>query len=159
MPPQDFNDDTKDGGELGAGHTVTALYEVIPGNSDEAIPGGIDLKYQKPNDMSLTDFGDEMLTVKLRYKQPKGTTSQLLVKTMTNSVTSFSTASQDFQFASGVALYAQQLRQSKFINQKDFTLAESILQDAKGADFNEDREELLTLMKKAKRLYQVYTKE
>ena len=159
MPPQDFNDDTKDGGELGAGHTVTALYEVIPANSDEAIPGEINLKYQKPNDMSLTDFGDEMLTVKLRYKQPKGTASQLLVKTMTNSVTSFSTASQDFQFATGVALYAQQLRQSKFIDQKDFTLAESILQDAKGADFNGDREELLTLMKKAKRLYQVYTKE
>jgi Ca-activated chloride channel homolog len=159
MPPQDFNDDTKDGGELGAGHTVTALYEIISANSDEEIPGNIQLKYQKPENTLTSDFGDEMLTVKLRYKEPNGTTSMLLEKSMGVSSTSFEAASNDFQFASGVALYAQQLRQSKFIDQENFDLARGIVKQSLGSDPNGDRKELLTLIDKASKNYQIYTKE
>lgn len=159
MPPQDFNDDTKDGGELGAGHTVTALYEIIPTTSDEAVPGGIDLKYQTPATNTTNDYGDELLTVKLRYKKPNGTTSMLLEKTINAGTKSFNEASEDLQFASGVALYAQQLRQSKFIDQKDFTLAAQLVEQSLGTDINGDRQELLTLIKKASKNYQVYTKE
>ncbi len=159
MPPQDFNDDTKDGGELGAGHTVTALYEIIPTTSDEAVPGGIDLKYQTPSTTTNNDYGDELLTVKLRYKKPNGSTSMLLERSLNTGTNSFNEASEDFQFAAGVALYGQQLRQSKFIDQKDFTLASSIIEQSLGSDINGDRLELLTLIKKASKNYQVYTKE
>ncbi|MFT5723482.1 MAG: Ca-activated chloride channel family protein [Bacteroidia bacterium] len=159
MPPQDFNDDTKDGGELGAGHTVTALYEIIPATSDEAVPGNIELKYQKPVTTEASAFGDELLTIKLRYKQPNGSVSMLLEKSLGIGSQSFEQASLDFQFATGVALYAQQLRQSKFIDQEDFKLASSIIKNALGSDVNGDRKELLTLIKKASNTYQVYTKE
>ena len=162
MPPQDFNDDSKDGGELGAGHTVTALYEVIPASSDETIPGGIDLKYQKPNDMSLTDFGDEMLTVKLRYKQPNGSTSQLLEKNHDPIVfSSFSNASQDFQFASGVALFCPTIASKQIHRSEKLHLGgKAYCKMLRGTDIDGDREELLTLNKKRrKRLYHVYTKE
>ncbi len=159
MPPQDFNDDTKDGGELGAGHSVTALYEIIPAGSPEEIPGNIELKYQKTPTTSAETYGDEMCTVKLRYKKPNGTTSMLLTKTMNVSSNSFQSASQDFQFAAGTALFAQQLRQSKYINQKDFTLARTIVLGSLGSDEHGYRQELLQLIDKASKTYSIYSRK
>lgn len=160
MPPEHFNDDTKDGGELGAGHTVTALYELIPATSEEQIPGSLDLKYQKTNSTTTnTNFGDELLTIKLRYKEPNGETSKLLTQSLKSGTTAFSNASQDFRFAAGVALFAQQLRQSEYIEQKDFDLAKRIVTNAKGADVNGDRDELITIINKATNNYNVYSKE
>lgn len=159
MPPQDFNDDTKDGGELGAGHTVTALYEIIPATSDEEVPGNIELKYQSPTTTTNESFGNELLTVKLRYKKPNGSISMLISQSLNVGYSSFNNASEDFQFAAGVALYAQQLRQSKFISDYDFSLASEIIHNNIGSDVNGDRAELLTIIKKASKNYQVYTKE
>ncbi|MBI1307586.1 MAG: DUF3520 domain-containing protein [Bacteroidetes bacterium] len=151
MPAQDFNDDTKDGGELGAGHTVTALYEIIPANSKEEIPGEVNLKYQKP--ATTTSFGNEMLTVKLRYKQPKGTKSILLETSLNTSSTPFSSASRDFKLASGVAMYAQILRQSQFVPQRNFATVKSIIRDATKGETNEDVTELLKLIELAETVY------
>ena len=79
---EDFNDDTKDAGEMGAGHNVTALYELIPAGSDEKIPSVDPLKYQVSgsNDYKENDLSDEYLTIKIRYKKPDGNTSMLLEK-------------------------------------------------------------------------------
>ncbi|MEZ4842970.1 MAG: von Willebrand factor type A domain-containing protein [Bacteroidia bacterium] len=159
MPPQDFNDDTKDGGELGAGHTVTALYEIIPANSDEEIPGEIELKYQTPDNNDVFQYGDEMLTVKLRYKKPNSDVSQLIEVPMTYAEQTFENASTDFRFATGTALFAQQLRQSKFVNQPDFELAKQIIINAKGLDEKGYRQELIGLLDKAAMVYFSTAKE
>lgn len=158
MPPQDFNDDTKDGGELGAGHTVTALYEIIPAGSDEAIPGDLGLKYQQPGTNTNTAFTNELLTVKLRYKKPNGDVSWLIEKSIIAGSKSFQQASTDFRFAAGTALFAQQLRQSRHINEENFDLALKILNQSKGSDINGDRQELITLVNQAQKLYTIYTK-
>ncbi len=159
MPPQDFNDDTKDGGELGAGHSVTALYEIIPANSDEPIPGEFNLKYQTPKADKESNFANELLTVKLRYKKPNGSVSWLIEKSLTSGSKSFNDASQDFRFAAGTALYAQQLRQSKYIEQRDFSMAKRILTQSIGKDVHGDRQELINLINQAEKIYNVYTQE
>lgn len=158
MPPQDFNDDSKDGGELGAGHTVTALYEIIPAGSDEAIPGDLGLKYQQPGMNTNTAFTNELLTVKLRYKKPNGDVSWLIEKSIMAGSKPFEQSSTDFRFAAGTALFAQQLRQSRHINEENFDLALKILNQSKGSDINGDRQELITLVNQAQKLYTIYTK-
>ncbi|MCB1797134.1 MAG: DUF3520 domain-containing protein, partial [Candidatus Competibacteraceae bacterium] len=81
LAAQDFNDDTKDAGEIGAGHTVTALYEIIPAGADSEVnvPPIDELKYQqKPAPAAAATDSGELLTLKIRYKQPDGDTSKLL---------------------------------------------------------------------------------
>lgn len=115
LDDEDFNDDTKDAGDIGAGHTVTALYEVIPVGVKGNIPGTVDsLKYQK-TPAAETDFksgSEEMLTVKLRYKNPGGKNSLLMEKSLTDK--GGDSVSDDFRFASAVAMFGQLLRNSDF---------------------------------------------
>ena len=112
LAAEDFNDDTKDAGELGAGHSVTALYEVIPvGVEMEYAIGGVDsLRYQTPVARQLPDTG-ELLFVKLRYKTPDGDTSRLLTHPVEDVVRD---PSQDLRFASAVAGFGMLLRESEF---------------------------------------------
>ena len=111
---EDFNDDTKDAGEMGAGHTVTALYEIIPTGISGNIPGSIDpLKYQtKTNINTQTGNSSELLTVKLRYKTPEEEKSKKIEKSVTD--TDKDNVSPDFRFASAVAMFAQLLRNSDY---------------------------------------------
>jgi len=115
LKDEDFNDDTKDAGDIGAGHTVTALYEVIPAGVKGNIPGTVDsLKYRQTSNIQ-SDFkpgSKEMLTVKLRYKNPGEKTSLLLEKSLTDKGGDH--VSDDFRFASAVAMYGQLLRNSDF---------------------------------------------
>ncbi len=111
---EDFNDDAKDAGDIGAGHTVTALYEVVPAGVKGNIPGTVDpLKYQNTpaGRPGLTD-SKEMLAVKLRYKNPGGKKSLLMEKSLTDK--GGDNVSDDFRFASAVAMYGQLLRNSDF---------------------------------------------
>ncbi len=113
---EDFNDDTKDAGELGAGHTVTALYEIVPAGVDMPV-GKVDkLKYQQTkNDVSMPKFTDsnELLTVKLRYKKPTEDVSKKLeVPVLANNVNL--NVSQDFNFVMAVAMFGQLLRDSDY---------------------------------------------
>ncbi len=112
---QDFNDDKKDAGEIGAGHSVTALYEVIPVGvqSDVLVTGVDELKYQQVKEPSETADSGEMLTVNLRYKQPEADQSELLSVPVTDGETEFAQASQDFQHAAAVALFGMLLRGSE----------------------------------------------
>jgi Ca-activated chloride channel family protein len=110
---EDFNDDTKDAGEIGSGHTVTALYEVIPVGAETDTPvRGVDpLRYQREPDEERRSRGDELLYVKLRYKDPDGTTSKLLDRAVADRG---GRPSADFTFAAAVAQFGLVLRDSEY---------------------------------------------
>ncbi len=148
LADHDFADDSKDAGELGAGHTVTALYEIIPAGSTMEVPGFIELKYQKAKTKEM-DFGNELLTIKLRYKRPKEVFSNLLVQTLTSNSASWQEASDNFRYACGVVVYGMMLRDSKYKASSSYELAKSLLQSAKLNDENGYKVELLALIDKA----------
>ncbi len=112
LAARDFNDDSKDAGEIGAGHTVTALYEIVPAGADQAVPGVDPLRYQQPVANTEASHSGELLTVKLRYKQPDGDSSQLLSFAVRDGGTSWAHASSDFKFAASVAAFGMLLRSS-----------------------------------------------
>lgn len=142
---EDFNDDKKDAGELGSGHTVTALYEVIPtGVSSKYLQAIDDLKYTKT---VSTSSSDELLTVKFRYKEPDGNTSKLIVKTLKDSDKSYSLMSDDFKFAAAVALFGQQLRKSAFINTNNSKDVIRLAESSRGMDEQGYRAEFVRLVK------------
>lgn len=141
---EDFNDDKKDAGEMGTGHTVTALYEIVPVGA-ESTPSAVDpLKYQDTTPAS-EKFGNELLTVKLRYKDPQGNKSKLLEQPVQNSMSE--KTSDDFRFAAAVASFGMLLRTSEF---KGSTTIDSILnlaKSAKGTDEEGYRAEFIQLVK------------
>lgn len=152
---EDFNDDKKDAGEMGAGHTVTALYEIIPVGSKSETPSIDPLKYQNASPTS-GKFSDELFTVKLRYKDPKSAKSKLLELPVQNRISKNS--SDDFRFSAAVASFGMLLRNSEF---KGNTTTESILTLAKGSKGQDDegyRSEFIRLVKTAADL-QLLSKE
>ena len=143
LADEDFIDDTKDAGELGAGHTVTALYEVIPvGVKSEFIKDEIDLKYtdKKANN----NYSDELFTVKFRYKKPDEDTSIEMVHVQKDETTE---ASENMNFASAVALFGMQLRQSQFYNNASQDLVIQLAEKGRGEDKNGYRAEFIRLAK------------
>lgn len=156
LAKEDFNDDTKDAGEIGAGHTVTALYEIIP--AGEKIPGApsVDpLKYQTPEPVaSGAPVSGDLLTIKLRFKQPDGNKSQLLEVALPSpeSVTPFDQASSDFRFAAAVAAFGMKLRGSPDAGSITWDDMLQIARNALGDDPGSYRAEFLTLIEAAKRL-------
>jgi Ca-activated chloride channel family protein len=136
LAAEDFNDDTKDAGELGAGHSVTALYEVVPVGAPPVETGSIDpLRYSEPGGLEgdrepAVDFGDasdELMFVKLRYKAPDGDRSRLIEHPVQERVVE---ASADMRFAASVAAFGMLLRESE--HRRDFTLGD-VLRLARGA--------------------------
>lgn len=122
---EDFTNDKIDAGELGSGHTVTALYEVIPVNaSSEFLPKQSKLKYSSTS--KTQKFGDELATIKFRYKKPAGTKSSEIIQIVKNSAVSKAKASRDFKFASSVAWFGLVLRNSKLIKKKNLTDIENL---------------------------------
>src|SRR5215217_3700299 len=122
LKARDFNDDLKDAGEMGAGHTVTALYEVIPAGVKSTFAGSVDdLKYQaqqKPK--AAQGNSTEMLTVKLRYKKPDGNVSKLIAHPVTETSLPFTNTSENFRFSAAVAEFGMLLRQSQFKQHASF---------------------------------------
>ena len=146
---EDFNDDTKDAGELGSGHTVTALYELIPvGVKSEYLKDIDDLKYT--NTKISNSKTDELLTVKFRYKEPDGDKSKLIVKTLKDSNADIKKTSEDFQFSAAVALFGQQLRDSEFISTKNRADVIQLAQAGRGIDKEGYRAEFIRLVKSYK---------
>jgi Ca-activated chloride channel family protein len=116
LAAEDFNDDTVDAGEIGAGHTVTALYEVVPVGVDSDVLEGRDvdpLKYRRPGDTGAASAWGELLTVKLRYKEPDGDTSRLIEMPVVDAGVGFEAASDDLRFAASVAAFGMVLRKSE----------------------------------------------
>ncbi|MFQ5527452.1 MAG: von Willebrand factor type A domain-containing protein [Thermoanaerobaculia bacterium] len=152
LQSQDFNDDTKDAGELGAGHSVTVLYEIVPAGSDEELPGVDELKYQESRLRRVATTSEELLTVKLRYKEPNSDTSKLLSVPLTDRSTPFAATSDDFRFASAVAEFGMLLRKSELRGDASY---ESVLARAGAAlasDAGGYRSEFLKLAEQARLL-------
>lgn len=142
---EDFNDDKKDAGELGSGHTVTAFYEIIPvGVESDYIKSIDNLKYTKVTNVKNTN---ELLTVKFRYKDPDGDVSKLLVNTVIDTNKSYNEASEDFKFSAAVALFGLQLRDSNFINTKNSSDVIALAKAGKGVDEDGYRAEFIRLVK------------
>ncbi len=148
---EDFNDDKKDAGELGAGHTVTALYEIIPANSDEEITSSVDkLRYQTSNSNTSPKGNNEIATVKLRYKLPNASTSKLLTHYLSEEQTKFK--SENFQFSAAVAGFGMLLSQSSYSNKMTYKNIIEWASAAKGNDTEGYRSEFIQLVKMAELL-------
>ncbi|MBM3837073.1 MAG: DUF3520 domain-containing protein [Verrucomicrobia bacterium] len=149
---EDFNNDAKDAGEVGAGHAVTALYEVVPAGASENRAATDNLKYQSgPRfQIRVANAERELLTLKLRYKRPEANESQLLEFTAADSEASFGQASPDFKFAAAVAGFGLILRDSSFKGAANFDSILELAQEGKGADEEGYRPEFVNLVKKAK---------
>lgn len=153
---EDFNDDTKDAGEMGAGHTVTAFYEVVPVGVKMNIQGNVDpLKYQteakNPIQKRLGEsMHPDLLTVKLRYKQPNGSTSKKIEVPLIDSNTN--EVSDDFRFAAAVAMFGQVMKGSEYKGEGTFDKAIELAQSGYGNDSQGYRREFVRLMETAKGL-------
>lgn len=147
---EDFNDDKKDAGEMGAGHNVTALYELIPAGTDENIPSVDLLKYQKStrNDYSSSEY----LTIKLRYKKPDGNTSVLFEKPVKGSIKDIEEASDNLKFAAAVSEFGMILRNSEFKGNATLEGASVLAKSSRGEDEDGYRAELIRLIKTVKDL-------
>lgn len=143
LAKEDFNDDTKDAGELGAGHTVTALYEIVPADSREKFRNVDDLKYQQTKVLNSED----MMMVKLRYKAPDEDTSKLISQTIRT--TDISALSGDFQFAAAVAEFGLLLRHSQFQANASYHHVQQAVAQSIGKDEFGYRAEFIELVKKA----------
>ena len=141
---QDFNDDKKDAGEIGAGHTVTALYELIP--PGEPLDGvNIDpLKYQNRPQPNGASRSGELMTVKIRYKEPDGDASKLITRTVQDR--SAAMLSENLGFAAAVAEFGLLLRKSEFKGQATWASAQELARRFRGEDPDGYRAELVRLM-------------
>jgi Ca-activated chloride channel family protein len=162
---QDFNNDKKDAGEIGAGHSVTALYEIVMVGGGEATPATekspamAPLKYQRAaesdkQERELTDVAKngEILTLKLRYKEPEANESKLLEFPLKDKGGSFNSASGEMQFASAVVAFGLVLRNSEHRGSANLSAVAEIAGAAAGEDVGGHRAEFLDLVRKAKAL-------
>ena len=152
LKDEDFNNDAKDAGDMGAGHTVTAFYEVIPAGVKNEYVGKVDdLKYQKKEKMTLKPTGsDELLTVKLCYKAPdKDVSRKMELPFVDNKGDS---VSSDFRFASAVAMFGQLLRDSDFKGTADYDKVIKLAKQGLNNDERGYRREFIRLVEAAKGL-------
>lgn len=166
LADRDFNDDKKDAGEIGAGHSVTALYEIIPaGTSLASNQSDVEpLKYQPTtaaNEVTANSvsagiaaarFSDELLTVSLRYKHPDGDTSRQLSFPVTDRGTHFIQATSDFRFAAAVTIFAMLMKDSRYRGQASYDLVLDQAETALGNDPNGYRAEFFELVRIARGL-------
>jgi Ca-activated chloride channel family protein len=149
---EDFNDDRKDAGEIGAGHTVTALYEIVPAGVKMDLPKVDPLKYQResPRVAERTDFmRDELMTVKLRYKAPDGDQSRLITVPVKNRAGELSA---NVGFAAAVAEFGMLLRRSDYRGSATHTDAAALARKFRGADPDGYRAEFVKLVELAEAL-------
>lgn len=142
---EDFNNDKKDAGDLGSGHTVTALYEIIPVGVESEFYQIDDLKYQTTKIDPAAIKTSELLTVKFRYKKPDGDVSKLIVATVKDS--NRETSSEDFRWSAAVAAFGMILRDSEYANGFTTENVLTLAQGARGTDKEGYRQEFLNLVK------------
>lgn len=165
LADRDFNDDKKDAGEIGAGHSVTVLYELVPPGEEASTPEVDPLKYQKnagepapeSKDVEKTaaaksEFMDELLTLKMRYQPPTGGPSTLMTFPVKDSQAKFGAASPDFQFATAVASFGMLLRNSHYKGDTSFAAVLETAGASKGEDKFGYRAEFIELVQAAQRI-------
>lgn len=148
---RDFNDDSKDAGELGAGHSVTALYEVIPvgAETNVSLPELDELNYQQTEVSEEAQDSDELMLVKLRYKQPEGDESQLISQPVIDAGVRLDATSESFRFAAAVAEFGMLLRDSQYKGDASWQEVLALARDARGNDPQGYRNEFLQLVQNA----------
>lgn len=151
LKKEDFNDDKKDAGELGAGHTVTALYEVVPVGAKPENTGSVDaLRYQKTETAKAeTQYTDELMVIKFRYKEPKDSTSKLIVHTLKDKEVKLANSSDNFRFSAAVAEFGMLLRDSKFKGTSTYDSAMELAKNSKGTDEEGYRAEFIKMVRTA----------
>ena len=149
---EDFNDDTKDAGEIGAGHTVTALYEIVPVGQE--LPGSKadPLKYRAQPELKAEAHGSEWLTLKLRYKQPDGEQSRLIEFPVEHDPAARTDDSDNYRWSAAVAGFGMLLRDSKYKGTTNVGLILDLARPAVGADRHGYRKEFLELVEKVRKL-------
>jgi Ca-activated chloride channel homolog len=153
LADEDFNDDKKDAGEMGSGHIITALYEIVP--TDAPSTGGtIDkLKYQTVEKVKPpSEFSDEMMTVKVRYKEPQGSTSKLVSKAVMWNNTTIEDMSDNMKFAASVAEFGLILRNSPHKGKSSYTQVLNLARALKDKDEFGYRAEFIRLVEAAKKI-------
>jgi Ca-activated chloride channel family protein len=150
---EDFNNDKKDAGDMGSGHTVTAFYEIVPAGVKDDYSGSVDpLKYQKPKPVQYSSTSDEMLTIKFRYKQPTSSVSKMSHVEVYDKPIALNSTSTDFRFAAAVAEFGMLLRDSQFKQHATYDQAIKMARAAKGEDAEGYRAEFIKLAESAKLL-------
>jgi Ca-activated chloride channel family protein len=149
MRAEEFNDDRKDAGELGLGHSVTALYEIVPPEAGIDLPGVDPLKYQSKEVRRDAFNSAELMTVKLRYKKPGAEASQQLTRSLNGEVAKAPYGSENTRFAAAVALFGMLLRDSKFKGESSFDECIALAGESRGADLNGYRNEFIKLAESA----------
>ena len=147
---EDFNDDTKDAGELGAGHSVTALYELVTTDSDAPVASVDPLKYQETDIKPSALDTDEWLTVKFRYKAPKADKSRLIVQPVKQSGVGI--VSNNLPFSAAVASFGMILRDSEHKGESSYALVKKMASRSKGKDTQGYRAEFIRLVEQAEAL-------
>ncbi len=146
LKAEDFHDDTKDAGEIGAGHSVTAIYELIPFGIKAVLPKVDDLKYQTPGVDPKAFKTDEILTLKLRYKDPDKEVSKLLEQSLSGKPGEFAKTSDNFRFSASAAVFGMLLRDSKFSGSATFIDISKWATGARGNDPGGYRAEFIRLV-------------
>ncbi len=156
---EDFKDDKKDAGDMGSGHTVTIIYELIPtGTNSKQVRRITDLKYQQRNNDDeynsiyhpyLKNDGGELATIKFRYKKPNGKNSKEIVQVIHNNVHSIQTASNNARFATSVAMFGMLLKNSQYKGTSSYSKTLALAKNSLGEDANGYRAEYLQLVKAA----------
>jgi Ca-activated chloride channel homolog len=152
---QDFNDDKKDAGDIGAGHSVTALYEIIPTGikSDVKLPEVDPLRYQHSGETASNTAGNELMQVKLRYKLPQDSTSQLITQTIPDDdLKADQIPSTNLRFAAAVATFGMVLRDSEYKGNANYDLVMKLATQAMGEDQEGYRGEFIRLVEQSRGL-------
>jgi len=154
LKTEDFKDDKKDAGEIGAGHTITAFYELVPAGKTSPAGKTDPLVFQKPAEPAKldADLAKAMCLVKLRYKQPDGNTSTEVKFPGSDEGKKYTQASEDFRFAAAAASFAMILRDSPYKGNATLASVYELASAAKGSDPSGYRAEFLKLVEKAKEL-------
>ncbi|HBE70747.1 MAG TPA: VWA domain-containing protein, partial [Planctomycetaceae bacterium] len=174
MANEDFNNDAKDAGEIGAGHRVTAMYEIVPVGvassatrpvvdplryqpatdavEDSAVSSDVEPSAQRPVGAPASEVAGELLAVKLRYKQPEGTESKLLLFPLEDKASEFEQADRDFRWAASMVQFGMLLRNSRFKGQSTWEQLIEQAQSAAGIAPGPDYTEALSMIRTAQRL-------
>ena len=160
LAKEDFNDDTKDAGEIGAGHTVTAFYEIVPAGVEVETPLVDQLEYHPAAADSAAESEDSlpeelsgmMMTVKLRYKEPDGDTSKLMKVRVADAGLTLADASDDFTFATAVASFGMLLRGSEHVPGFTYGAVSEMAQSSRGQDCHGYRTGFVRLVEQAERV-------
>jgi Ca-activated chloride channel family protein len=150
LAARDFRDDQKDAGEIGAGHTVTAIYEIVPRGAASSDAGASSLRYQRGRALSAAADSGELATLSLRYKLPDQSRSQELSRSVSDGALPVSTASADFRFSAAVAAFGMLLRGSAHGGDASYDSVRALAQASLGADFEAERREFVALVDRAR---------